>query len=241
MRWGTITLAFVAACGDPVVGPEFLGTPMFSVEGAVEQTAPLAPQSQDSLRLSLFWIGFDSRTRQRPPIEQRTTVDDGLAQFRMTLFDAPKDDALTFDELTEGAAGVGLALIVLYADNNTNGALNSYNGALEDGPDTVLGASATHLVAFANASVPAGSPAGLMLGPIGPGYHLFSNVGQATCTFVDAVGCQGQGGLARVEDPGAANVVLTLHPEPAAVQVPNPEVPGQSSGTQPPTNIYGGR
>lgn len=232
-------LLLAAACGDPVVGPDYLGTSMFSVGGSVAQTGALAPELQDSLRLSLFWIGFDSRSRQRPPIEQHASVDDGLARFRMTLFDPPTAGSLTFDELTQGSAGVGIALIVLYADNNTNGALNSYTPLLEDGPDTVLGASASHLVVFADTSVPASSPAGALLGPVDPGYHLFANASGTTCLFVRSADCQGVGRLERVaaED---GNIVLTLYPEATQVEVPNPEVPGGGSGTMPPTNLYGG-
>ncbi len=220
-----MTMAIFAGCGDAIVGQGYLGTPTFELGGAIQQTAP--PEGADepqNLRLSLFWIGFDSRALAGSVVEQRTTLDAGLARFRMALFDRPPDEALRFDG---GAARVGVALIVLYADQNGNDALNATLGV--EGPDAVIGASATHVVAFASGPVAADTPAGRILGAVEPGYHLLENIGGNVCAFVEPAGCFGRGGL----EPRAPTdrVVLTLSPRPDAVLVPDPQVDPSTSGT----------
>ncbi|MBI2373778.1 MAG: hypothetical protein HYV07_07255 [Deltaproteobacteria bacterium] len=217
------------------MGESFLGTPVFEVGGSVQQDAAAAARLPPTeLRLSLFWIGFDSRNQQRPVVEQRTLLDGAFATFRMTVFEDPQADALKFGWLTEGGPMIGLALIVLYADNNENEALNSYTSAPEDGPDIVLGASVSHLVAYSSGAVPFGSLASELLGPIGPGYHVFRNLG-GVCPFARSSECVGSGVLELDANP---TIVLSLEASSSAVQVPNPRVPGQSSGTSPSPNLY---
>ncbi len=199
------------------MGETYLGTPVFDLEGSVVAEGP---SPTDELRLSLFWIGFDSIAEERTVVEQRTFLDSGLARFRVSLFDSPGEDALRFE-------GVGIALLVLYADNNDNGMLN--RGPISDGPDIVVGASASHLLVYAEEPVSADSLAGKILGAVPAGYHLFENASGHTCTFVYSQGCAGAGTLQRVE--GSAEVLLRLEADPEQVQVPNPQVPGESSGT----------
>ena len=231
-----LLLALLVGCGDPLVGPSFLGTPSFELGGTVDEAAAGAFAAQDKLRLSLFWIGFDSREHARPVVEQRAAIDQGLGTFRMTLFGAPPPDAVGFDAWTPDGVHAGVALIVLYADNNENEALNSYSPDPNAGPDIVVGASATHLVAYADAPIPAEAPLATMLGTLEPGYHLFENVDGSTCAFTDTTGCRGAGRLTRV-DPKEARVALRLSGNRAAVLVPNPAVPrGSVSGTN--ENLY---
>ncbi len=222
-----ISLAVLAlGCGDPLVGDAYLGTPAFELHGAVQQ-AEVAEVS--NARLSLFWIGFDSRTQSRQVVEQRATVDSEFARFDLALFDAPPPEALTFD-------GAGIALVVVYADRNENGALNSDLRSPQEGPDTVLGASVRHLVVYATDALEARGRAAGVLGSIAAGYHLYET-DDSSCRFVEAAHCVGQGTLTEV-DPSTA-LLVELHPDPSAVRVPNPAVPGQSGTGTEPGNLYG--
>lgn len=238
-----MAMVCTVGCGDPLVGEDYLGTPLFEVHGGVQRVSVgREPADHGEVRLSLFWIGFDSASEQRDVVEQRTDLDPALAGFSMAAFDAPPEEALTFDG---GTAAVGIALIVLYADGNANEQLNAAETP-ETGPDVLLGASETHVVAYADRPVTDGSPAAAILGTVGPGFHLFENSGAHTCPFTSPDGCDGRGALTAVE-PEAANVVLTLHDDARAVRVPNPEVPrrppgsGTSSGdADPPSNLYDG-
>lgn len=222
-----LSVACLVACGDGVVGEDYLGTPLFDLAGAVvadEGATPAEP------RLSLFWIGYDSRTRERQVVEQRTTVDAAFARFNLAVFEAPPAAALTFE-------GAGIALIVVYADGNDNGALNSDVRAPEAGPDTILGASRTHLVVYASTPIAADGRAGAILGPLEPGYHLFES-DDSSCRFLEAAHCVGAGGLTRV-DAAAAPITIRLAASPDAVFVPNPAVPGMTSGVPSPGSLYG--
>ncbi len=215
--------------GVPLVGETYLSTPAFEVHGAVHQSR--GGTDVDRARLSLFWIGFDSRTQERQVVDQRVTVDHAFARFDLALFDDPPPEALTFD-------GAGIALIVVYADGNENGQLNSDVRAPEDGPDVILGAAPTHVVAYASQALDGSGRAGDVLGAIDAGYHLFES-NNSTCHFIEAVHCIGDGSLRQV-DPAETVVLLDLHPTPEAVVVPNPAVPGASSGTSmEPGNLYG--
>ena len=236
VRLLALSTCLASACGDPIVGSDYLGTPEFTVRGSVVQPRGAVNVPAENLRLSLFWIGFDSRNRQRPVHEQHTSLDQAFAAFRMTVFDPPPRDALTFEDLSEGGAPIGFALIVLYADNNANGALNSYTPLPEDGPDVVLGASASHLVVYSDGTTTPGSRANTMLGTIGPGFHLFANTGGSTCAFTESENCKGQGRLTQVGLD--ESITLTLHGDVAQVLVPNPEIPPSSSGTTPIENLY---
>lgn len=219
----------VVGCGDPLVGEDYLGTPAFEIHGAVQQARGGADVR--GARLSLFWIGFDSQTQARQVVEQRVTVDHAFARFDLALFDDPPPEALTFD-------GAGIALIVVYADRNESGGLNSEVRTPEEGPDVILGAAATHVVAFASRALEPDGRAGRVLGAIDAGYHLFES-SDSTCHFIEATQCIGQGALRRV-DAAETDVLLDLHPTPETVVVPNPAVPGSSSGTSTePGSLYG--
>jgi hypothetical protein len=230
--------AAATACGTPLVGPDYLGTPALTLRGGVETVAAETGAAATSPNLSLFWIGYDSRNQLTPVIEQRAEVDAGLASFSMSVFDTPPETALTFNDLAGTVpARLGLALIVLYDDTNRNGALNS-NSPYDAGPDTVLGASARYLVVYASDELSEGTDAADLLGLIGPGYHLFSTTVDSICRFEHAADCDGEGRLAEVF-PDATTVTIQLYDDPREVIVPSPALaPG--SATEP-GNIYGPR
>lgn len=220
-------IATCLGCGDGLVGPDYLGTALLDVRGTVVAAADMPPMEP---RLSLFWIGHDSRTQARQVVEQRATVDASFARFNLAVFDPPPPEALTFE-------GAGIALIVVYADGNENDALNSDGRGFEAGPDTILGASRTHLVVYASDPIGDVERAGAILGPLAPGYHLFEGDG-ATCQFVMAAHCVGEGSITRVAPD--TPIVLRLEASPAAVLVPNPAVPGMdSTGTNSRGSLYG--
>lgn len=212
-----MVLVALAGCGDGLVDEAYLGTPLFDLRGAVVADEAAAPEDP---RLSLFWIGYDSRTQERQVVEQRTTIDAAFARFDLAVFDVPPPEALTFE-------GAGIALIVVYADGNDNDALNSYVSAPEAGPDTILGASRTHLVVYASEPIEDGGRAGNILGPLEPGYHLFES-DDSSCRFLEATRCVGAGGITRV-DAATTSISIRLEGTPEAVLVPNPAVPGMTS------------
>lgn len=218
-------LLLLAGC-DPLVGEDYLGTPAFALSGQIEREGEGVSFAEERLRLSLFWIGLDSRSEVTPRVEQRTALDLGLLSFRVSLFGDPPIEALN-RESRSIPSGVGIALIALYADENENETLNSYAPNAE-GPDLIVGASPTHLVVFS--AQPLAGDGLLQAAPAG--YHLYRNTSGAVCPFVRAQTCQGHGRLERVEpdDP----IVLTLYPRASEVLVPNPSVPDSSTGG----NIY---
>lgn len=222
-------MALLGGCGDPIVGDDYLGTPVFALQGAVVQAAP-APVTDP--RLSLFWIGFDSRTHDRSVVEQRTTLDAAFARFELAVFDAPPPEALAFD-------GAGIALLVVYADGNDNGALNADLRSSDTGPDTILGASPTHLVVYVKDRLTSTGRAVDILGDLEPGYHLFET-DDSSCAFARAFDCVGVGALRKVA-PDDAALFIRLESSADAVMVPNPAVPGQpNSMTNPPNgSLYG--
>jgi hypothetical protein len=108
----------------------------------------------------------------------------------------------------------------------------------------VLGASATHLVAYASEPVPPASPAASLLGPASAGYSLYRFEGPQSCRFVFASTCPGNGLLIPVSTAEAA-VLLTVYDDPAEVLIPSPAVSllggsGTSGGgCNSSSNIYG--
>lgn len=228
MKGLALALAVATGCGTPLIEEGFWGTPTFRVAGAVDRSGDAQPPAEP-LRLSLFWIGYDSRTEPTRPVEQRAALDAGLGRFDMRVFGDPEARALGFSRIA-GGVGLGLALIVLYADQNDNQSLNSYTPFAEGGPDQVVGASAKHLVVYAAGPLPPDSPAAEMLGAIPGGYHLYRFEGPLACRFAAATGCFGNGVLVR--EPSQSSVTLTLYESPGQVVVPSPAVPGAgSSGT----------
>lgn len=229
MRSNALILPLLLGCGDPIVGDDYLGTPVFALQGSVVQAEP-APV--DDARLSLFWIGLDSRTHDRGVVEQRTTLDSAFARFNLAVFNAPPPEALAFD-------GAGIALLVVYADGNDNDALNADLRDSDAGPDTILGASPTHLVVYATARLSGAGRAAEILGDLEPGYHLFET-DDSSCAFARAFDCVGAGTLRKVQPEDAA-LFIRLESSPDAVMVPNPAVPGPggSMTEPPPGNLYG--
>lgn len=206
-------LAFASfACGDPLIGSRFAGTPDVSLGGAVRLADLRVPGDHGELALRVFWIGAPSGGGA--PVEQEARLDSGFAEYSMTLFDAPPPGASAFSSLLDGAP-LALGVIALYADRNGN-------GALELDEDLLLGATAQHLLVFAGATITEGDPAAALLGAIPAGYHVFEHDRESACHFVDAASCAPEGGLARVS--ALDKVALSIWSEPEKVIVPAPAI-----------------
>lgn len=212
-RLSLLVLA-LAACGDPLVGPSYVGTPELEVHGVVRQANSRIPSAHGALRLSVFWIGAVGGGGGG--VEQEARLESGLAEYSMKLFDAPAEGASGFGSLMPDSP-LALGVIALYADKNEN-------GRLDLDADLLLGASAQHLVVFAGRAIAAGSPAAALLGPLGAGYHVVEHDRPSLCHFVDAARCAPEGGLVEVARP--STVALTLWELPEQVVVPAPALAG---------------
>ena len=214
-RWATLTLAAAwvsamgMACGDPLVGPGFVGTPEVSIQGGVEQRGGRLPMDHGALQLGVFWVR--SSTTDATRVEQETQVEPGLAAYTLRLFDAPPPGALRFAD-----GRVGLGVLVLYADRDGS-------GAFERARDLVLGAAPQHLVAYAReAALPVPGQASVTL-PIG--YSVLVHDVPSACAFVATEGCRPEGAIAPTD---AARVPLVLWDAPEVVVVPAPALDGAS-------------
>ena len=215
MRALTAILALTASpmgCGDPLIGPTYLGTPLFQLGGPVIQGNPRVPASHGDLSARVFWLRAPEGAE-----EQWARLDGGLAEFSMTFFEPPPPEAMTF------SSRFSLGIIVLYADRNED-------QRFDPAQDQLLGASAQHVVVYAQETLDAEEPSFALLGRLEPGYHVFEHDRPSRCPFVTAAACSPEGGLARTTDTG--DVPLTLWTRPEGVLVPAPAL-GES------TSIWG--
>lgn len=214
-RFSLLFLA-LAGCGDPLVGPSYVGTPELEVRGVVRQAGSRIPSAHGPLKLSVFWIG--AAGGGGGAVEQEARLESGIAEYSMKLFDAPTSEASGFTALMPDSP-LALGVIALYADKDDN-------GRLDLSTDLLIGASAQHLVVFAGRAIAAESPAAALLGSLGPGYHVVQHDRASSCHFVDAARCAPEGGLVEVVQP--STVALTLWQFPEEVVVPAPAL---SAGT----------
>lgn len=222
---GAALIALTTGCGDPLVGPQYLGERVFEIGGSVVQRGGRIPSSHGAINLSLFWIGGSGDLAK---VEQSAELGSGLASFSLTLFDPPPAEASTFGDLRGDQGRLGLALIALYADQDADGRFDQES-------ELVLGASARHLIGWTDSALPAGSAAAGLLGTVGRGYQLFEYDGPEGCSLTSAASCPGVGKLAPVA--ATSTVVLSLWDAPEAVEVPSPAL-----GAEPmPTTIWAER
>lgn len=203
-----LTLA-LAACGEPLVGARYLGTPALVVRGPVEQQSARVPADHGPLSLGVLWIG--SSTTGPGGIEQDARLGAALGEYSMQLFDAPPEGALHFTALA--SPPIGLGVIALYADRDDS-------GALELADDLLLGASPGHVVAFTPSAIEGGTRGAALLGAIGAGYHVFALDTESTCRFIDAAACTPEGRLTEVEAQTTVPLVLWDAPEDVVVPAP---------------------
>jgi len=210
-----------AACGGPLVGDGYLGTPRLRLQGQVSML-PHVPQP-DNPRVSLFWLGYDTRHLARSSLEQRAVLAAQFpAAFSLALLSDPPDEALA---LSDGATGarLGVAFVAVYSDLNDNGMMNS--DPLDEpaaGPDMLIGASTRHVVVYSEGEVEPGSRLALLLATtLGPGYHLLeSETPIESCTNAGGLECGGVVSLTEV-DPGTP-LEVQVYGDPWSVVLPQP-------------------
>lgn len=201
-----LALGILSGCGDPLVGPGYSGTPLFSLGGAVIQPDLRVPSSHGDLRLGVFWVGGDGQ------VEQRARLDSGLAEYTLTLFEPPPDSAFGFLSLVP-ADTLAIGVMVLYAEVDPG-------GGFDPSSDLILGAAAQHLLVYVAEALVEGGAGASVFGPRGPGYHLFAQTEPSRCHLLEASGCPAQG-LPQAADPNLP-VPLSLWSRPDQVLVPAP-------------------
>lgn len=204
--WGPWAFLVLLGCGDPLIGPGYSGTPAFTVGGTVLQGNLRVPASHGALELGVFWIA------QPAQVEQQARLEAGLAEYHLTLFEPPPPSAFGFDSLAP-AETLAIAVMVLYAE------VDGRPGLTSDG-DLVLGASAQHLLVYADPGLTPGPTLAAALPGLTPGYQLYAQSETSTCTFDRATTCTAAGPPVRVDT--LDQVPLTLWPTPAEVRVPSP-------------------
>ena len=207
----------MAACGEPLVSTEYLGTPELTVSGGVIQADTRVPSDHGEVKLSLLWIGTQGALDAER--EQQATLGADLGEYTMTLFDPPAETVTTFSDLMIQGR-LGLAVIVLYADADGS-------GRLEIGEDVLLGASAQHVVGWSSRPIEPDSPAALLAGEGPAGYRLYELDVESRCRFVSAEACPGEGQL--IEVGANRRVALTLWRTAESVVVPAPKLTPNSS------------
>ena len=231
MRWCGPALAAAAglwACGDPLVSRSYVGAAVYELEGTF-QPAEGFDHAVDpaTLRLGVFFAGYDTRGALSNIIEHRVEVDTAFTRFVLRIFDEPAAEALTFSPLTEDADNaLGLGILVVYADLNGNGILET-GGPEGEGVDLVVGAGGRDVIVYLRRPIAGATQAVELLGEIGAGYHLYRTREAAGCRFFESSACEGFGGVTRVVDGSLPTVTLFNRPE--DVLVPAPALP--SSGT----------
>jgi hypothetical protein len=215
----TATTSALVGCGDALVGESYLGTPLVTLQGQVT----VAPGTEEPAnpRLSLFWLGYDTRELSRSALEQRVQVENRFpASFTMALFDPPPIGASPFDD-PEQSVRIGIAFIAVYADVNENGVMNN-DPRVAEGPDELIGASATHLMLHTDGPIPAGSSMAQFLGgAMEPGYHLMANIeASSSCSYSEGLECQGDSHIAKV--PADTRLELTIQGDPRSLTLPRP-------------------
>ena len=212
--------ALTAACGGPLVGDGYLGTPRMLLEGQVTMQAGVP--EPDNPRLSLFWLGYDTRHLARSALEQRTVLATRFpATFSLALLSDPPPEALPFSEAATGAR-LGVAFIAVYSDLNENEMMNSDPLEAPAGPDMLIGASTRHVVVYSEGEVEPGSRLALLLATtLGPGYHLLeSETPIESCTNAGGLECGGVVSLTEV-DPGTP-LEVQVYGDPWSVVLPQP-------------------
>lgn len=215
-----------AACGDPLVGQQFLGTPTLTLSGQVT-VRPGVPEPSRP-RLSLFWLGFDTTDLSRSALEQRVEVANRFpAAFTMAVFDPPPIEAMPYHEPDDPDARVGVAFLVVYSDLNDNGFMNSDTFRAE-GPDQLIGASPHHVIVYASKGLPEGTRTAELLGlPLSPGYTLLvsSSVearGDATCGYGANLQCGSAKAALTPTTADDAPLELEITGNPQSVLLPKP-------------------
>ena len=147
-------VAVAAGCGDPMVGTDYRGEPMFAVDGRIASVKALPDELQDEqFLISVFWArdattgGAPPELRQQPSVSARVGFP---ATFELVVFEPPQDTHFTSDELV-----YALGIVLVYADLDGDGILEISNG------DRIVGGNLDSALLYASSDLTAAdSPTG---------------------------------------------------------------------------------
>jgi hypothetical protein len=175
-----LTLLMLAGCGDPLVGLDYRGDPMATVQGQVVLGGTATPAG--GLYVVVGWH------REATPdtwTGEVVDVSGGFpASYLLDLLGPPPDSALNVDPETQKK--LGFAFLALMEDVNGNGELDvdQTGRGLPAGPDRFRGGAETLLLAYAADPFPAGSRIAKELGTeLSVGYHLMKADEKFKCTW----------------------------------------------------------
>lgn len=163
MRLGSaILLLFVASCGDALVDNQFRGIPLFSFDGQL--SAYLADYAGDhEIRVSLFWSPSGKSRVEASKLVEQTSASVSVkfpSTFRINIFYPPDKKYLV-----DADPPYGLALLLVYRDNDDNGKYDQ-----EPGLDELIGGAKSKVIMYAPDTIQADqSPTGL---PLQKGFSL---------------------------------------------------------------------
>lgn len=109
----------LTACGDPLVGADYLGESMLSLSGEVLLDAPI---EAEDVGVAVLWNGGPESGDLRPE-EKLTTETDFPARYAIHLLAPPIGEVI--HELPGSAGGRGsIGLVVVYEDENLDGRID---------------------------------------------------------------------------------------------------------------------
>jgi hypothetical protein len=195
------SLLVLVACGDPLVGADYLGEPLMVLAGQVLVEEAL-PALQGEATVAIFWSSQGEHASEH---QQQTEIGTSFPSlYTVTLFTPPPDEVLYQPPHAPGAVAIGVPIVFDDAD---------LDGRYDDG-DTLLGGSADVLVLFATEPMGHGEPPEEGGGGGGPGdthepreagepleegYHAVSALGRS---------CDEGSTVLSLADPHAVDLVL---------------------------------
>lgn len=164
-----LSILLGASCGEPLVGAEYRGSPIFKLSGQVLARRALPDELlEETFIVSIFWARGGLVIR--PDLSEQRSVTTQVsfpATFELRVFEPPTDDL--FGSADESWI-VGLALV--YVDTDRDGRFSS-------GTDTLIGGSTNRGLLFARAQTDAeNSPTGAALEA---GFSLLDLPVEASC------------------------------------------------------------
>jgi len=164
------------ACSEPLVTGDYRGEPLLTVEGRIITDAEATRSafvSSGELKVAVFWtrkIGASGLARLDGGVDEQQVVTRSAfpARYAMTLYRPPEDAVLW--TVPQGTGRLGVALLLLYWDENLNGRWDRTD-------EPLAGGSSAYVLAWAEGEV----RSSLVGGRLSAGYHLME-IGQTdTC------------------------------------------------------------
>ncbi len=109
-----LPLLLLFGCGDPLVGADYHGEPLLELAGEVLMEEPLGDDADD-LRVAVFWAGPEPDGTDELVV---TTTTAFPAQYTLTLYQPPDEDALLDPPFGHGQVAVGAPMLYLDTDDD---------------------------------------------------------------------------------------------------------------------------